>query len=420
MKKVNKYSEKILKEKRNVKASSKVLFVVPHLYGSMRVFCAALHFLPRSMDIGILVVGQDIPVSGKVDESIIMALRNELPAHIPVISLPHSRGLKRLKSLPHIMLEARKYNVLVAWPELNITYACALIGKILRKPTIGIVHTSLRKVFELGQRPRTFHEPFIKATYPMLYATVGVSHELSADLEATYHLNNVVSLPNAVDINAVIKLANESVPKECVSWFEKPSIVSIAAFSEQKDHITLINAFAKLQQSDLNCNLILLGDGPRRQEIEKLVIKLGVNSSVFFGGYQKNPYSFLKKASAFVLSTHYEGFGNVIVESLSLGIPTIATDCPSGPREILANRYGLLVKPGDPESLVQAMRQSIVNDELRQRLMKCSIDRARNYSMERYSERLYLLLEAASRRTPIDELRQMLSKTEQSAPTVLI
>jgi glycosyltransferase involved in cell wall biosynthesis len=96
------------------------------------------------------------------------------------------------------------------------------------------------------------------------------------------------------------------------------------------------------------------------ERLELLVSELGIGEQVELPGATGNPYAYMSRATAFVLSSKWEGLPTVLVEALSCGVPVIATDCPSGPREILANgRYGELVPVGDADALTRAMESAL-------------------------------------------------------------
>ncbi len=131
--------------------------------------------------------------------------------------------------------------------------------------------------------------------------------------------------------------------------------VSAGRLVEQKDHETLLRAFALYLRRE-HGRLVILGAGPRRAALEALAAELGIAGHVWFAGFQENPIPFVREAAAFVLSSRYEGFGNVLVEALGCGTPVISTDCPYGPAEILADgSYGRLVPPGDAAALAEAL-----------------------------------------------------------------
>jgi glycosyltransferase involved in cell wall biosynthesis len=93
-----------------------------------------------------------------------------------------------------------------------------------------------------------------------------------------------------------------------------------------------------------------------------LAAKLGIENDIDLPGFVSNPYAYMARAALFVLSSLWEGLGNVLVEALALGTPVVSTDCPSGPREVLQNgRYGPLVPVGDVDALVEAMLATLAN-----------------------------------------------------------
>ncbi|MGB5494721.1 MAG: glycosyltransferase, partial [Sedimenticolaceae bacterium] len=137
--------------------------------------------------------------------------------------------------------------------------------------------------------------------------------------------------------------------------FAVPVILGAGRLTEQKDFATLLRAFARMQALR-PVRLVILGEGRLRGELERLADELGVGDRVALPGFTTNPYAWLARAALFVLSSAWEGSPNVLTEALALGVPSVATDCPSGPRELLAGgRYGALVAVGDPGGLAEAM-----------------------------------------------------------------
>jgi len=109
---------------------------------------------------------------------------------------------------------------------------------------------------------------------------------------------------------------------------------------------------------------MILGEGPEREPLEKLVKALGLAEDIALPGVVSNPYQYLTNADLFVLSSSYEGLPTVLVEAMACGCPVVSTDCPSGPREILdGGRYGRLVPVGDIQSLADAMLRSLDEDK---------------------------------------------------------
>jgi glycosyltransferase involved in cell wall biosynthesis len=146
------------------------------------------------------------------------------------------------------------------------------------------------------------------------------------------------------------------------------SIVACGRLTEEKGFDYLIHAFADVRRST-PAHLWIVGDGPLRQKLEKEIQKLGIGDYVHLLGFQKNPFKFMASADVFVLSSLWEGFGNVIVEAMACGVPVIATNCPYGPGEIIDDGInGLLVPPADASALADCIIRVLRDRELRRKL----------------------------------------------------
>lgn len=196
---------------------------------------------------------------------------------------------------------------------------------------------------------------------------------------------------NPVVTPALARLAGEPLTHP---WFQPgavPVILGAGRLTPQKDFPTLIRAFAQVQPQR-PCRLIILGEGKLRAELEGLVTTLGLDGEVCFTGHVANPYPFMVHARLFVLSSAWEGSPNVLTEALALGTPAVATDCPSGPREILrGGEFGPLVPVGDVASLASAilatLEQPLPAEFLRQAVREYSSP----LSSRRYLEVLGLI-----------------------------
>jgi len=156
-------------------------------------------------------------------------------------------------------------------------------------------------------------------------------------------------------------------------------ILAVGSLKQQKNHGLLVRALNAMDD-DSAC-LLLLGQGALEEKLFRLASELGIGSQVVFAGFHPDPAPFYATADLFVLSSDYEGFGNVIVEALAHGVPVVSTDCAHGPREILDDgRYGTLVPTGDVHALAQAMRDALAAThnvlELKRRAREFSVERA--------------------------------------------
>jgi glycosyltransferase involved in cell wall biosynthesis len=200
----------------------------------------------------------------------------------------------------------------------------------------------------------------IQRFYPLADCVVGVSAGVAEDLvrDVGVDPSKVRVIYNPIVTPDLEESASAPVPHP---WFEDGSPVFVAAgrLRPQKDFPTLLRAFARLQGSH-GARLVILGEGPERQSLEALTSELGIDGDVELPGATPNPYAYMARATAFVLSSRWEGLPTVLVEALRCGATVIATDCPSGSREILADgRYGTLVPVGDVAALAEAMEAAL-------------------------------------------------------------
>lgn len=191
-------------------------------------------------------------------------------------------------------------------------------------------------------------------------ATIAVSSDVKLELVNWFKARkkNIHVVHNPVDLQWVRKRALSGKP----SWLKgKSYILSAGRMVHQKDYPTLLRAFAEVSDK-IDQDLIILGDGPLRKELEQLAAYLGIIDRVHMPGYITNPFPVYKGADVFVLSSVFEGFGNVLIEALALGIPVVATNCPGGPKEILENgKYGKLVSLANPKALAAAILATLLD-----------------------------------------------------------
>lgn len=138
-----------------------------------------------------------------------------------------------------------------------------------------------------------------------------------------------------------------------------PVVVAAGRLATWKGFEDLIRAI-KFIPSQRRVRLMILGDGPLRFELEALIVELGLKEVVRLLGYVENPLKYFARADVFVLSSHVEGLPNVLVEAMMCGCTPVATDCPTGPREVLRNgKYGYLVPVRDPLAMAIGIEQAL-------------------------------------------------------------
>jgi glycosyltransferase involved in cell wall biosynthesis len=245
-------------------------------------------------------------------------------------------------------------------------------------------------------------------TLSLQYANWGWQHRASLRLSvaATYRFADSIGSVSAgsaddtanlakVDRNRVHVLYNPIPARACPSDAEAQyalelwgpttgkRILSVGTLKPIKNHASLIRAFAKLSSPD--ATLMLLGDGDEKRRLQELATSLKIDDRIVFGGFHNNPAPFYATADIFALSSTHEGFGNVIVEALSFGLPVVSTDCPSGPAEILEHgRYGRLVPVGDADALARAMDAALSAPHDREALKRRAADFAPGIAAAKY------------------------------------
>ena len=245
----------------------------------------------------------------------------------------------------------------------------------------GSLHGSLLGYFKQRSAPPTLAESLairgvIRSLDAIATPSLGVARELVEAFGAREDL--VHAIHNGFDLEAIRKLALEKQP--VLPPKQGPWIVTCCRLSEQKDFETLVKGFAGLRSFPA-ARLVILGEGPRRGAIEGWVQDEGLQGRVLLAGFQANPFPWIRQADVFVLSSFYEGFGNVIVEALALGVPVVASDCPWGPAEIIEPGVsGYLFEVGDAQSLTRFLVHLLEDASLRERMGEAALRRAEGFS----------------------------------------
>jgi len=247
-----------------------------------------------------------------------------------------------------------------------------------------------------GVRPRP-RDRLLRWLYPRADAVIANSAGVADNLYRLTDLprERVRTILGGVDLATLRRKATAPSPHPWLDAPGRPVLLTVGRLVAKKDQVTLLRALATLRRTR-DVRLLLVGpDGDARPEVEAAIAELGLADSVVLTGHSDNPYAYMARADAFVLSSVSEGMPNVLLEALACGCPVVSTDCPSGPRELLdGGRYGRLVPMQDPEALAQAIAATLDAppdpDDLRARAAAFSVERV----AARYVEVLEGLLPA--------------------------
>lgn len=226
----------------------------------------------------------------------------------------------------------------------------------------------------------------IRRLYPRIDRIVAVSAGVAADTATIAGLPReaISVIRNPVITPDLRQRAAATCPHP---WFQgegPPVLLGAGRLQRQKDFPTLIRAFARVRQAR-PCRLVIIGEGQERQVLRALIAQLGLADQVDLPGFQVHPLPFLARANLFVLSSAWEGSPNVLTEAMALGTPVVATDCPSGPAELLdGGRIAPLVPVGDPEALAAAILATLDQPPPGDLLMDAVAEYEQAYSARQY------------------------------------
>lgn len=288
---------------------------------------------------------------------------SETLAMFRVINLKCNKTYK----LPYLLYKysiTNKPDVLISnfW-KLNL---CSSIVKIFNKNFKLLLWEHIPPSIEITS-PNWLYKFSSTIFYRFSDKIVAVSEGVKEDiLKLTYGLENKIFTiynPITPPENSLIDSRNKNII---------PQIISVGRLTDQKNFKLLLHAFAIVINSQrLNARLLIVGEGELKNELINLVGELGISKHVVFCGFSNNVYELMYSSDLLVMSSDYEGFGNVIVEGLYCGLSIVSTDCLSGPREILCDgEFGTLVPVNDPEAMAEAMIIELKNPRIKEKQIK--------------------------------------------------
>lgn len=249
-----------------------------------------------------------------------------------------------------------------------------------RPPVVVLLQNNLSAMLADLQAPWSWLRPALLRAHRRADGIVFLSQGVREDFQKLVpdYRGRTTVIPNAAWSDTVARRADEPCPIPRPA--DRRVVVACGRMHRQKGFDVLLPAFARLAKA-VPSELWLLGEGPAQRSLEALAQQLGIRDRVRFLGFQANPFPFFRAADLFVLSSRWEGFGNVVVEALGCGTPVVSTDCPYGPAEILGNQtWGSLVPVEDSAALASAMLEILTTPGLAQKFAAAGPDRAREFS----------------------------------------
>ena len=279
----------------------------------------------------------------------------------PAVRLVDLRARRVSSSLPRLVCYLKREKPAALLSAMGHANVVAVAARVLARAPTRVVVSERNNFSASGGYSRSSRRRLTARLMRHLYRradgviaiSVGVADDLATSIGLPRDCIDVVYNPALTE--AVIRLSGEPCHHPWLQPGQPPVILAVGRLVPQKDFSTLIQAFARLRERH-EARLLILGEGDLRRALEAKVSALDLNDAVALPGFTDNPFSHMRRASMFVLSSGWEGFGNVLVEAMACGTPVVSTDCPSGPAEILEHgKWGRLVPMGDVEALADAM-----------------------------------------------------------------
>ena len=292
-----------------------------------------------------------------------------VPEGVPVIELGTERGYRAIAPMRKL-LASNRWDVSFSMTSFNMTAALArmLAPASRTKLAFGARNHYTSALSREATHPEA-RKALVRWLYPKADLVIAVAEDARVDLVDNFKLrpDRVVTIHNPVDLDAVRRRASEGIPDPWLDG-EVPVLVNVGKLMEAKAQHVLLEAFRRVRLQ-VDARLMILGTGPLQKELEAAAHEKGIAEHVRFVGFQMNPYAFMARSTAFVLSSSWEGFPNVLVEAMAAGAAVVSTDCPSGPSEIIRDEEsGLLVPTRDPERLAGALVRVVKDSVLREKL----------------------------------------------------
>jgi len=283
---------------------------------------------------------------------------SQVPPEVRVVDLGARRVLYSLPGLVRYLRQERPQAMLSTLSHANIiTLWAKKLARVSTRLVVREANTISMETTNVPTLKGKLMPHLIRIFYPWADTIVANSRGVAEDLMKLTGLSpdNIKVIYNPVVTPELFVKAEEPLDHPWFGPGEPPVILGVGRLTKQKDFPTLIRAFA-LVRKERPARLMILGEGEERPNLEALVRELGLEEDVALPGFVENPYKYMKRAAVFVLSSRWEGLPTVLIEAMALGTPVVATDCPSGPAEILeGGKWGRLVPVGDINALSESI-----------------------------------------------------------------
>jgi glycosyltransferase involved in cell wall biosynthesis len=323
------------------------------------------------------------------------SMLKEIPENVRIIDFGQAHVVS---TLPQLVTYIRKEHPSIIFSFLTHSNLITLLAVRLAGTSVKTViseHSLLSTRVKLYPNIKERLLPWLaRYLYPLADLIVAVSNGIAEDLIRNVRIpvTKIKVIYNPIVTNELIRKKQAALLHP---WFAPnlpPVILSVGRLTVEKDYPTLLRAFA-LARKKREMHLMIIGEGGQRASLEALVLKMGLKDEVRMPGFEANPYAYMAHAKLFVLSSISEGLPSALIEALACGTPVIATNCESGPAEILENgKYGKLVTVGNSEEIAAAILEKLDSSPdrnfLETRALSFSLDTVMNIYIELFDSLL--------------------------------
>jgi len=288
------------------------------------------------------------------------AFQDQVPAGATVIDLRQPRTVTAVVPLARYLRRRRPRALLATLEHANVV--ALLAGRLAGRTRVSVreANTLSRDLASGPARSRAVLW-LMRRLYPGAHAVIAVSQGVADDLVATVPLvsERVTVIPNPVITERLTTGGMEALDHPWFAAGAPPVVLGVGRLTPQKGFDVLLRAFARARERR-DCRLLVLGDGDDRAALEGLARDLDLHDAVELPGFVANPFPYMRRAGAFVLSSRWEGLPNALIQAMALGAPAVATDCPSGPAEVVVGSdRSYLVPVGGVEAMGDAIVRAL-------------------------------------------------------------
>lgn len=293
-------------------------------------------------------------------------LLKKLSKEIEINTIKYNNKIGIYLKLYWILLNKNVQSIISLDTKASIIASWIKLSPRIKAKVFTNICNSIKTEAAESKKIDTKHNKKLQRIGKRVDGIIAISKEIASDYIKMTKVNKdkIKTIYNPVIDEDFFNRANQSIKHQWYIYKERPIITSVGRLVKQKDFQTLIYAFYNTLQYK-QCRLIIIGDGPEKDNLKSIVHQLNVENEVDFLGFVENPLPYIFHSDIYVHSSRWEGLPGALIEALALKKPVISTNCPTGPSEILQEgKYGLLVPVGDSRKMSESIQKVLDHKEI--------------------------------------------------------